>query len=81
MAQHRGNQRGGFWTSRAGIALIVLLAVGGYFLWTEHRAHVIGNLPLILLLGVCIGMHVFMHGGHSHHDDGGNGKGERDHDA
>jgi hypothetical protein len=30
----------------------------------------LGASPLLLLLGVCIGMHFFMHGGHgSHRDD------------
>ncbi|WP_420430633.1 DUF2933 domain-containing protein [Kordiimonas sp.] len=36
----------------------------------EHRAHITlgGNAPLLLLLLLCVGMHLFMHGGHSHHD-------------
>ena len=69
-----GRQKGpiaSFFGSRSGIAFIVFLIAAGYFLWTEHRAHVIGALPLVLFLAVCIGMHFFMHGGHgSHtHDD------------
>jgi hypothetical protein len=32
----------------------------------------LGYLPLVLLLGVCGGMHFFMHGGHGGHGgDGG----------
>jgi hypothetical protein len=54
---------GGFLRSPAGIALCVFLAVAGVFLWLEHRAHVLGALPLLLLL-LCLGMHVFMHRGH-----------------
>ena len=48
---------------------------GGYFLWAEHQAHIIGYLPLILILGLCGGMHFFMHGGHGGH---GNGKDHED---
>ena len=50
--------------SRSGQVLVGFLAVGGYFLWQEHAAHILGYLPLILILGVCVGMHFFMHGGH-----------------
>jgi hypothetical protein len=58
-----------FWSSRYGIGLLVLGAIAGYFLLTEHLAHVVGALPLLLLLA-CPLMHVFMHhghGGHGHH--------------
>ncbi len=51
---------------RYGAGLVVFLIIGGYFLWQEHEAHILGYLPLILLFGVCIGMHFFMHGGHGH---------------
>lgn len=57
-----------FLLSRTGLALIAFLGVAGYFLWTEHQAHVITALPF-LLLGGCIVMHLFMHGGHGHRDD------------
>jgi len=59
----------GFWGSRYSIGLIVIGAVAGYFLLTEHLAHVVGVLPFLLLLA-CPLMHVFMHhghGGHGHH--------------
>ena len=65
-----------FWRSRYAIGLIVIGAVAGYFLLTEHLAHVVGALPFLLLLA-CPLMHVFMHhghrhGGHGHHgQDGG----------
>lgn len=71
-----------FWKSTAGICLIVVAAVAGYFLLTEHRAHVIGWLPYILL-ALCPLMHIFMHGGHGHggHDhsghDGGHAPAQR----
>ena len=61
---------------RYGLGLAVFLAIAGYFLWEENEANILGNLPLILILGVCVGMHLFMHGGHggghgSHHDGSG----------
>ena len=43
------------------------LAVAGSFLFTEHRAHVLGILPYLLLLA-CPLMHLFMHHGHGNHD-------------
>lgn len=60
---------------RYGLGLLVFLAIAGYLLWEEHEAHILGYLPLILILGVCIGMHFFMHGGH-----GGHGSGDRNDD-
>lgn len=57
---------------RYGLGLLFFLAIAGYFLWEEHEAHILGNLPLVLVLGLCLGMHFFMHGGHGHgngHDD------------
>ena len=55
-----------FWGSRSSIGLIVLGSITLYFLLTEHRAHFVGALPIILLLA-CLLMHVFMHGGHGGH--------------
>lgn len=57
-----------FWRSRYGVGLIVLGSVAGYFLWTEHRAHLAGALPFLLLLA-CPLMHLFMH--HDHGRDQG----------
>lgn len=57
----------GFWRSPAGIALLLFLAIAGFFLWTEHQAHVLGALPWLLLLA-CPLLHLFMHrGGHGGH--------------
>jgi hypothetical protein len=36
-----------------------------YYLWTEHRAHVIQFLPFLFILA-CPLMHFFMHGKHHH---------------
>ncbi len=57
---------------RYGVGLLFFLAVGGFFLWEEHNAHILGYFPLILILGGCVGMHFFMHGGQGH--DHGHGK-------
>jgi hypothetical protein len=60
----------GFFSSlrfRYGLGLLVFLTIGGYFLWQEHQVHIMGYLPIILLLGACLGMHFFMHGGHGGH--------------
>lgn len=55
-----------FWGSRYFFGLIILGAIGLFLLMSEHRAHVLGALPLLLLLA-CPLMHVFMHGGHGGH--------------
>lgn len=55
-----------YWRSRALLAFCVLTAVAAFFLWSEHRAHLMGALPYLLLLA-CPLMHVFMHGGHGGH--------------
>lgn len=68
----RKHTSGGFWKSRLGLALITFLAVGGLLLAFEHREHILtGDWSLALLLLVCGGMHLFMHGGHGGHGGGG----------
>jgi len=74
MAQgNHSNQNGGSWRSRNRLVLIGFLAIAAYFLWTEHRAHVVQYLPFLLLL-LCPLLH-FFHGGHGGHG-GGDGDGE-----
>lgn len=46
------------------------LAIAAFFLVVEHRAHLLGFLPWLILL-LCPLMHVFMHGGHGHGGHGG----------
>lgn len=55
--------------SAANIALIGFLAIGGYFLVTEHRAHIATAIPYLpfLLILACPLLHFFMHGGHGGH--------------
>ncbi|HET9218868.1 MAG TPA: DUF2933 domain-containing protein [Terriglobia bacterium] len=56
--QHRTNAVywGGF---------LVFLSISVVFLWTEHRAHLLGALPYALVL-ICLLMHFLMHRGHRH---------------
>jgi hypothetical protein len=66
---HSGHR--GFFSSRANIALVGFVVIAGFFLVTEHRAHlylVVPYLPWLLLLA-CPLLHVFMHGGHGGHGD------------
>jgi hypothetical protein len=59
-----------FWRSTSGIVVIGFLMIAGFFLVTEHAAHVWGILPYALLLA-CPLMHLFHHhGGHGHHEGG-----------
>ena len=55
--------------SRGKLVLIGFLVIAGFFLISEHRAHVFGILPYLLLLA-CPMMHFFGHRGHGH---GGHG--------
>jgi len=59
-AAHKGSSRLP-WATRC--ALLGFLAVAGFFLVTEHRAHLFGALPYLLLLA-CPLLHFFMHRGH-----------------
>lgn len=63
-----------WWRTKSGIALFGFLAIAGYFLIAEHRAHFFGALPYLLLLA-CPLMHLFHgHGGHDGHDHAGHDK-------
>lgn len=57
------------WWTRSNIVLIGFLAIAGFYLIAEHRAHVFGALPFLLLL-LCPLLHMFMHGGHGGHNGG-----------
>ena len=60
-----------WWCSRSGLAFLGFAAVAGFFLWTEHRAHLLGALPYLIFL-ICPLLHLF-HGGH-----GGRGRNHGD---
>lgn len=62
---HRPWWKTAYWLAFAGFA-----TVAGFFLVTEHAAHLFGALPF-LLLAACPLMHLFGHGGHGHEGHGG----------
>lgn len=69
-----------FWASPAGWVCLGFIGVGGYFLVTEHAAHLAGILPW-LLIAACPVMHLFMHhGGHGGHNHQSSGPGARPED-
>jgi len=58
------------------LVLLISLAIGAYFLISEHRAHILGGqwtAPILLI--AFIGLHFVMHMGHGGH--GGRGGGGR----
>ena len=58
-------------------AACIFLAVAVFFLWQEHRAHILGILPYALLL-LCLLSHRLMHHRHDHHDYHSGGDGGRE---
>lgn len=56
----------GWLRSRTGLAFIGFTAIAAFFIWEEHRAHILGALPYALLL-LCPLLHLF-HGGHGGKD-------------
>jgi hypothetical protein len=59
--------RKAWWQTRGGVALLGFVAIAGFFLLTEHTAHIFGVLPYLLLLA-CPLLHFFMHP-HRHKGD------------
>jgi hypothetical protein len=60
-------------SGRGTIAFTVMLAIAAFFLVSEHRAHVLGFLPYLLILA-CPLMHLLHHGGHGGHGSGGHSR-------
>ena len=65
------------------IAGIIFAVFGGYYLWAQHKAHILQYWPLIFF-ALCPLMHLF--GGHGchhedhQHNDNATEKGEHSHD-
>ena len=58
------------------LGFCLLAAIVSFFLWEEHRAHILGAIPYALLL-LCPFIHFFLHRGHgSHGRDQGTGAGD-----
>lgn len=54
--------------------------IAAFYLLTEHRAHLFGWLPFILL-AACPIMHIFMHGGHGVHRGHGGSKSDAENES
>ncbi len=70
MEDEHPSETGNWLLSKSGLVLLAFLAIAGFFLLTEHRAHLFGVLPFLLLLA-CPLLH-FFHGGHGGHGGHGN---------
>ena len=58
------------WRLPLWLAFCMFCAIAVFFLWQEHRAHILGILPYAVLL-LCPLIHLFMHRGHGNHRSGG----------
>jgi hypothetical protein len=69
--QNQTQEHKSFFATRRVWVFLGFLAIAGYFLVTEHRAHLALALPYLpwLLLLACPLMHVFMHSGQGHNGD------------
>jgi DUF2933 family protein len=64
------------WPAVRKYVFIGFALIAGYFLITEHRAHVVQYLPFVLLLA-CPLLHFFHgHGGHQGHGGGAENDGK-----
>ena len=52
------------------LGAVLFSAIALYFLWDEHKVHIISAVPYLLLLS-CPVIHIFMHRGHGHGHGGG----------
>ena len=63
------------------LGFCLFAAIALFFLWEEHKVHILGALPYVLLM-LCPLMHLLMHRGHqagghadsSQHQHGGGGR-------
>ena len=51
------------------LAFCAFAAIALFFLWQEHRAHLLGAVPYLLFL-LCPILHLLLHRGHGHHEGG-----------
>lgn len=64
--------------SRAGFVFLGFAAIAAFFLFTEHRAHLLGALPYVLLL-LCPLLHLLGHGRHGARGGGPRRRGGHEH--
>jgi len=55
-----------WWKTSSGLVMCGFLLVAGFYLVTEHTAHLFGMLPFLLVLA-CPLMHLFHHHRHGGH--------------
>ena len=68
MAQEQPSSSNRGWLrSRSALVFLGFAAIALFFLWEEHKAHLLGALPYVLLL-LCPLLHMF-HGGHGDHGE------------
>lgn len=80
MERNRNSGLAAFIRTPIGIGVAAFLAIAGFLLIAEHRAHIlIGDWGLGSLLLICVVMHHFMHGSHGGH--GGRRSGPTDHSS
>jgi hypothetical protein len=72
MNMHEQPQQTGWLQSKKTTwVLLGFIAIGAFFLFTEHTAHALGLLPYALFLLCPLMMIFMMHGGHGGHGDHG----------
>ena len=81
MSNHQrldGNTTAPYWRRKTGVVLIMLIAIGAFYVLREHFSHVYPFWPYLILL-ICPLMHFFGHGhgGHSHGDQAATHKDEK----
>ena len=77
MAERRDHRQHAPFRIPLGMAFCIFAAIAIFFLWQEHRAHILGFLPYALLL-LCPLIHLFLHRGRGdHHDHRNSGEGGR----
>jgi len=70
MAEHSPDKHQSGSSGKGRWVFLGFVLIAGYFLLTEHRAHVVQFLPFVLLLA-CPLLHMFHgHGGHGGHGGG-----------
>jgi hypothetical protein len=73
LEKNMSSEQRSWFRSKSGWVLLGFLAIAGFFLWEEHKAHLLGILPYGLLV-LCPLMHLF-HGHGDNGDEHGHGNG------
>ncbi len=65
--EHQPQSDGGSWELRSGIALVILLIVGGLFLTYEHHIPFLAGYGLVaVLIALCFVAYLLVQGGRGH---------------